>query len=164
MERNNMIDRLIGAYNRAHGVRCSKKSERTRAIVNEAIEVGGEEAFFNREIANFVSNPDFSTNIKEAFIAYTAFKRSGNSTPVEAAKTPVEAQEAPAAPSIPSAPENSVETAVGGALGLLERTLAEVIVNTQGANIAERIVGDLSERVDSYIRETYGALPRKVEI
>lgn len=159
MERNNMIDRLIANYNRTHGTRCKYGVERTRRIVNEAIEIGGEEAFFNREIANHIATVPEGVGIVGAFESYIDWKRCN---PAETPAIKVVYDETGSAPAA-EASATTTQSDVGNALGLLERAVAEVIVNSQGMNIAERIVGDIGGKVDSYILENYGTIHRKVE-
>lgn len=157
-----MVERLVKSFNRAHGTRCKWTSDSTRMIVEEALAVGGEQAFINREIANFVANPDF-TDLKTAFRAYIEWK--GSESPAESPALILDESEYKddSVDPTPSARPNSNQT-VGNALGVIERAVAEVIVNSQGMNIAERIVGDMSQRIDRYVRENYGTIQRKVEL
>lgn len=50
---------------------------------------------------------------------------------------------------------------VAQSLGLLEKTLAEIIGKTQADQIYGDIKTDLASRVDTYINETYGPIERK---
>lgn len=145
-----MIEKLVKSFNRAHGTRAQYGAPSTSAIVNEAIEVGGEDAFWSREISEFVADPKF-TDLQTAFSAYIEMKRSPSETPTE---KPAEA------PTQTPSPEQTVSSS----LGLLERALVEVILNNQGTNIANQIIGNMSEKVDNYILEKYGPITRKVEI
>lgn len=146
MTREQMIQKLVSGFNRAHGTRAQYQAKSTSEIVNAAIEAGTEEAFWSREIIDFVSQPQF-TELVPAFTAYIEMKKSSGTKP-----TTLVVDEIPA------------KQAVNDSLGLLERALVEVIVNNQGANIANQIIGSVSEKVDSYVRENYGTLKRKVEI
>lgn len=148
-----MIAKLVKAFNRGHGTHFKVSSGKNVQIIEQALEAGGEDAFWNREIANFVSTYETDSLI-EAFSAYIATKKA------ESSPRPEASEETPAP--IPSA--NAPETAISSSLGILEKALAEVIINTQGANIATHIIGSISDKVDSYIRENYGTIKRKVEI
>lgn len=157
-----MVERLVKSFNRAHGTRCKWQSSSTREIVEEALDVGGEQAFFGREISNFVCDTKF-TDLQTAFNAYIEWKKT--QTQPENPEIPTEGDETTTTPNYPATSTNTNSNqAVGNALGLIERAVAEVIVNSQGTNITERIVGDMSRRVDEYIRENYGVIHRKVEI
>lgn len=153
-----MIERLVRGFNKAHGTRYKYGSEATIKLVNEAIEIGGEDAFYNREIYNFIIQPSFS-DLPSAISAYKMMKRSD--TPDSHPVIYTTAEETPVTPVTPT---NATNQSVGNAIGLLEQVLAEVIVNNQGENIASKIVGNISEKVDSYVRETYGVINRKVNI
>lgn len=50
------------------------------------------------------------------------------------------------------------------ALGLLEKTLADIISKTQAEKIYNDSLADLRSRIDTFIRDTYGAITRKVTL
>ncbi|MCQ2059802.1 MAG: hypothetical protein MJY71_08265, partial [Bacteroidaceae bacterium] len=75
MTRDDMIQKLARAYNKAHGTRYRCSGADNYAAINEAIEVGTEEAFWNREIVNFVKNYA-GDDMKAAFKAYVNSKRN----------------------------------------------------------------------------------------
>lgn len=158
MERTQMIERLVKGFNKAHGTRYKFGSEATQKLVNEAINIGGEDAFYNREIYNFITKPEYN-DLYSAITAYKLYKKNG--APAESPEIPVICDENPSTPSTPSQATNQN---VGNAIGLLEQVLVEVIVNNQGESIANKIVGNISEKVDTYVREHYGPITRKVNI
>lgn len=47
-------------------------------------------------------------------------------------------------------------------LGLLEKAIANVVIETQGKSIADAVIGSLNERVDQYIANNYGPIERKL--
>lgn len=153
MERNVMIANVVRRYNYRHNTRYKKSAESTIRIVNEAFEVGGDEAYY--EILDRVGNSEADT-LNGAVREYIKWKKNP--------EIPQDEPEAEPTPVTPQPQENPANQNLGNALGLLERTLAEVIVNTQGANIANQIIGNISDKVDRYVRETYGNLPKKTEI
>ncbi len=53
---------------------------------------------------------------------------------------------------------------LGSTLGLLEKTLAEVIVKNRGEEIKNEIVGDFQKQVRDFIKSEYGTIQRKVEV
>ena len=63
-----------------------------------------------------------------------------------------------------SAPVSQQEQTIGSALGLLEKAIAQVVIETQGKSIADTIVDQLSDKVDKYIADNYGTIQRKVEL
>lgn len=102
---------------------------------------------------NWLRNSDITTfedNVK----AYV------NSLKEEAQEA--QAQEAPKAE--PAQEATSSEKFIGSSLGLLEKAIAQVVIETQGKSIADSIVGQLSSRVDKYIADNYGTIHRKVEL
>lgn len=62
-------------------------------------------------------------------------------------------------PAIPQQTEN-----LGSYMGLLEKTLAEVIVKTQGQSIRNEIIGNFEEVAKNYMLENYGVVQKKVEV
>lgn len=150
MTKEQMAEKLIRAYNHSHNARYRASNQDNLNAVIKAIEVGGEEAFYNREICKFVCDST-SSSLVGAFEDYVASK----SEKIE--EVPEEIPETPA-------PVSTPVNQVNNYMGLLEKTLAEVIVSTQGENIAKQIVGNLGDKVDEYISKTYGTIRRKVEL
>lgn len=148
MTREQMITNLVKAFNGQKGTRYRFTAEPTYNIVNEAIEVAGEEAFFNREILKYAMN-------HESGDLHTVFQDFINSKRMEVPTAPV-VIETPQ----PTTPQNEVNNY----MGLLEKTLSEVIVKTQGENIVSQILGSIGDKVDDYVRENYGTIKRKVEL
>lgn len=56
------------------------------------------------------------------------------------------------------------QTDVGGALGLLEKAVAQVFMQTQGKALAEEVRNEAIEAIKSFIEENYGTIQRKVVI
>lgn len=144
MTRDEMIERLIRNYNRKKDTRYRVSNESTRELVNRAIEVGTEDAFWNREISNFVCDYE-GDSLQEAFNAYIVSKKVAPTV-----ETPIET---------PQSEQN-----INNYMGLLEKTLAEVIIKNQGESIAKEIIGSLGDKVDEYVKNTYGTIKRKVEL
>lgn len=161
MTRTEMIDRLIKGFNRTKSTKYRVSNEETRAIVNEALDAGTEEAFWNREIYNYVTEYA-GDSIQEAFRAYIRSKETPEEAPKKDEVIPSEVIEAPKTESPKT--ETPEANQINGYMGLLEKALAEVIVNTQGERIASEIVGNLGDKVDEYIRQNYGTVKRKVEL
>lgn len=148
MTREEMTNKLIGAFNKAHNTRF-RYSESNREIANLAIEVAGEEAFWSREISRFIC--DYNTDdLNEAFDAFIRTKKH-ETIPEEV-------------PTIETPQPEAPQTQVNNYMGLLEQTLAEVIIKTQGESIANGIVNSIGSKVDEYVRNTYGTIHRKVEV
>lgn len=162
MERNEIISRLVRCFNKNHGTRYKSSADSTKRLLHYALNLSGEENY--SEIYPFMQDKTHG-NLNEAVAAYVRMKKSTPETPAE---SPAEAPEIPTqdteTPDPISNPTNPAEQTVGNALGVLEQALAEVIVRNQGANIADQIIGNISEKVDSYIRENYGTVHRKVEL
>lgn len=61
-------------------------------------------------------------------------------------------------------PEQLVQNDVGGALGLLEKAVAQVFMQTQGKALAEEVKGEAVKAVKAFIEETYGPIRKKIVI
>lgn len=161
MERFEMIERLVRQFNRWHHTRYKHSANETRRLVGHAIDVGGEDGY--SVLFSWFADTKYETLPESvgAYISYIRMKKNPSETPAESPEIPTEATET----STPiSNPTNSAEQNAGNALGILEQALAEVIVRNQGERIAGEILGNISEKVDSYIRDNYGTIHRKVEI
>lgn len=151
MTREEMIHKLASAFNKTHNTRFKWSAPETHDAINAAIEAGTEEAFWNKEICNFVLAYE-SNDLREAFNAYTASKMSNPEEEPHKEELPKE--------EIKSEPVQQVNNY----MGLLERTLSEVIIQTQGEKIVKEILGQVGDKVDNYIHEHYGEIKRKVEV
>lgn len=157
MERSTIIYNLISSFNRTHGAKFKWSSEKTQRIVGAALDVGGEDAY--DELLAYFTRPEYDT-VKKAAFAYIDYKRANPTAPSAPAVYEAEAAEIP----VEAPAEDSAKQTVHDTFGLLEKALAEVIVANQGANIVSQIVANVGEQVDSYIRENYGTVKRRVEV
>ena len=83
--------------------------------------------------------------------------------PVEAVAPVEPVEEGPIAE--PEEPQETVQqTDVGGALGLLEKAVAQVFMQTQGKALAEEVRDEAIEAVKAFIEETYGTIRKKIVI
>lgn len=101
----------------------------------------------------------FENNIK-AYVDHLKSEREV-AEEVHQAEQPAQAE---AQPAVASSEESSQERFIGSSLGLLEKAIAQVVIETQGKTIADSVVSQLSSKVDKYISDNYGMIQRKVQI
>ena len=83
--------------------------------------------------------------------------------PVEAVAPVESVEEEPIAE--PEEPQETVQqTDVGGALGLLEKAVAQVFMQTRGKALAEEVRNEAIEAVKAFIEETYGTIQKRIVI
>lgn len=140
---NNMIEMLIKFINMHHGTRF-KFTEANMNGIKEILEIES-------------SVPDFKRFIRE-----TDFKEIGLKKSLDMYMERISEKKA----KIETVPEvaTPTPTTTTGAMGLLEQVLAETIARTQGDKIAKDIMENVETRLDAYIKETYGAIERKVTL
>lgn len=137
-KRTSQVNYLVKFFNFTNGTsfRCSGKDN--IAIAEKALDVAEDNI---KEIKNFISN-NKSDSFQDCMTLFISDK----------AKKP-QPTEVKAEPK-----------AIPEYMGLLEKALAEVIVNTKGNEIADKIVGNIAKQVDDYVQKTYGTIKRKIEI
>lgn len=161
---------LIRHYNRVNGTHCKVQNEGNlelvKAILQDGIESGNARIFW--DVKNFIeANKD--VEIRKLFSSYST------STPVvkeeEASPVQTTSVEKSAGMSIDdfkaeiaSLKEDLKAAQSTSQIGLLEKTLAQVVIQTQGESIKNAILEDFEKKADTYIQENYGTIRRKVEV
>lgn len=170
MTNEKMAKNLVRYFNIVNGTMIRVNNEKNLAIVCKALEKGNYESLKDY-ISSRNGSKDFNAVIADyinGVPAVPAEKKVVEKT-VEKA---VEEEKAPAkvAPAVSKEEikaevisEIKAENAIQQ-LGLLEKVLAQVIVQNQGEAIKAEIMGDYKKEIESYILENYGPIQKKVEI
>lgn len=140
---------VLKFYNFQKGTAVRMTTER-EALIDRAYEIMNESmAELRNAIKKFIADnkeADFSFNDCLLCIidAEEAKKRAEASAP------------APAPAAMPT------EAAVGGALGILEKAVVELISKTQAERIEAEIMGQVEDKVRAFVKDEYGTIERKI--
>lgn len=144
---------FMNRYNKLKGSKVSCSKYRLQ-VINTALKLDDTEG---EELLTFVMQDEYKIDLTKGLKDFI-IKRGGTvpkEGSVEVKQPSLFDEEKPA----------TVETAsLGNYMGLLEKTLAEVIVKTQGKTIRNEIVGNFEEIARNYMLENYGVIHKKVEV
>lgn len=165
---------LIRHYNRVNGTTCKVCNENNlnlvMSVLQNGIESGNSRVFWN--LKEYIEN-NKGVELRKVF---NDFASSTPSTPVETKPeektTPVETKTSASnglsvdelKAELSSLKEELKAAQSQSQMGLLEKTLAQVVVQTQGESIKNAILDDFAKKADEYIAENYGTIRRKVEV
>lgn len=149
MEQNNRTETakmVLSFYNSQAGTRCRIGDNLRKVnIISDAIERAGSISEMRKAIRLHVAN-----NPEEAKEhVFTFFQEYG--------RTPAEPAQAPVAPQAPVS-----DNAVQYSMSVLEQAVIQLISKTQSEKIESEIMGQVEDKVRSFIKEEYGAIERKV--
>ena len=169
---------LMRCYNRRRGYRLRMYDERQQNII-KAIQLN-EENFNNNTLLNFVCDyDDFDIGVQDYIKKYSSEQPKETPAPIiiDATHTGITADELKS--EFASLKESTLDDFKAeiiklkyelkqaqehSQIGLLERTLAEVIVKTQGESIKNEIMGDFQAQAEKFIFENYGPITKKIDI
>lgn len=145
--KDQQINYLISFFNTKNGTIYRYNTESTREIIRKALDVADV-----AEIKQYINDRKGGEKITKVFEDFIKEKSADTqSQKEEPAKTHLKAE------------AEKVET-VNNYMGLLEQTLAEVIVKTKGDEITKGLISSIGAKVDAYIEEKYGTIKRKIEL
>lgn len=140
-ETMNQIKQILDAYTTTKGVKLSLPTQR-KELVERALQVGSYDDLLNFTINNVDKIRGFDS-IMNVYIDNNAKEEP---TMEQTMKQTTEPQQ------------------MNNYMGLLEKTLAEVIIKNQGEAIKNEIMGDFEKQARDFILQNYGPITRKIEV
>ena len=165
MEVQKLVANLIRCYNKQNNDSVRTSNEFNQKLIESAL---GSDVNGNYwKLKDYIEKNKSTVGFRKFIGDYVA-KQVSDSPVVEEKTSPVTVTES--APAVSKdeiksevLAELKAEQAVSQ-LGLLERTLAQVVVQTQGESIKNAIIEDFQAQAAKFIQDTYGTIHRKVEV
>lgn len=142
---NKVARDFISAYNQRRNRKVTYSTNNVE-LIRQAVECN-EESYRNGSLLNEVCK---ARSMKSGLIAYISNNKNSSVQPQLFDTT---------AQSVPVS-----ESSITGYMGLLEKTLAEVVVKNQGEAIKNEIFADFEQKAKEFIETNYGKIHRKVEL
>lgn len=172
MTNEKMAVNLVRFFNITNSTMIRVNNEHNIKLVLKALEKGSYESL-KGYIANSVGNKDFKAVITNYINNVPVEKKEEKKVEKKVEEKPVTVTPAPVA-NVPAnvskeeikaevMAEIKAESAIQQ-LGLLEKVLAQVIVQNQGEAIKSEIMGEYKKEIAAFIQENYGNIQKKVEV
>lgn len=153
----NQIKEILNAYNEKKGVSVKMRDER-KQLIYEAIQKGSYNDLLDFVNDNFDKERGFDSIINKYISQFGVEKEPeqvvDNSQDI-ITQLKLELAEMK---------QELVQAQSKSQIGLLEQTLAQVVVQTQGEAIKNEILGDFKKQATDFILENYGPITKKIEV